>query len=98
MFALLVIQIIIVVTLVIIVLMQNPSVDGLAGLSNNVNNNSAMSASGKTNNFLMKLTYIIAALFIINNLCIMAMQSKKYSRHNKIIEQVVQDGEVPIND
>lgn len=98
MLALLIIQIIIVVALVIIVLMQNPSVDGLAGLNNNVDTNHTMTSSGKAGSFLTKLTYIIAALFIINNLCIMNLQSKKYSRNKQIIESIVQAGDVPIND
>ncbi|MBQ4875083.1 MAG: preprotein translocase subunit SecG [Rickettsiaceae bacterium H1] len=98
MLPLLVIQIIIVISLVIIVLIQNPSADSLAGLNSNVKNDNVMTSYGKKNSFLAKLTYVIAALFIINNLCIMAIQSKKQSLHHKIIEQVIQEGEVPIND
>ena len=91
---LLTMQVIIVVFLVIVVLMQNPNVDGLAGLNSNVNNNSAFS-NNTSGNFLTKLTYIIAALFIINSLCIMATQ--KNEKHS-IIEQIVQEVEVPSDD
>ncbi len=95
MFTLLLIQIILVVALVMIVLMQNPSVDSLAGLSNTVGSGNSITASANKMSFLSKLTYIIAALFIANNLIIMAVQSKNSSQQKAMIEQTIQKGEVP---
>ncbi len=88
---LLVMQVIIVIFLVIIILMQNPGVDGLAGLNNNANSNSSFS-NAHPKNFLTKLTYFIAALFIINSLCIMATQ--KHTTES-VIEKIVKEGEAP---
>ncbi len=78
--------------------MQNPSIDALSGLSSSVNNNNTMTIPGKANNLLSKITYVIALLFIINNLCIMSLQSKQHSNHTAIIKEVSDENTVPVND
>lgn len=98
MLTLLVLQIIVIIALIIVVLMQNPSVDGLAGFNNSVDSGHMMAKSSGSGNLLSKVTYILAFLFIINNLCIMSVQSHKNAKHNRVIEEITHEVQAPTND
>lgn len=98
MLTLLVIQVIVIVLLVIIILMQSPDIDGLSGLNSSVNNNNSTFNPSNSGTILTKITYVLAALFIINTLCIMSVQSKTHAHNKEIIDKVVQAGEAPSND
>lgn len=91
---LLVIHIVIAVLLVTVILLQKTSADGLGSLGGNSGFVSAKTAA----NFLVKITVVLASLFIINSLILANLSTKK---HKSILEEVIkdqkqQDSSVPI--
>ncbi|MFV9875557.1 MAG: preprotein translocase subunit SecG [Rickettsiales endosymbiont of Dermacentor nuttalli] len=78
-----VIQIIIAVLLVLVILMQKTSSDGLAGLGSSSNNLMSSKASA---NFLTRFTVILAVLFISNSL-ILAKLSMNAHKESSIFDE-----------
>jgi preprotein translocase subunit SecG len=89
---LLVIQIIIAVSMVIIILIQRSSSDGLAGLSGSSGGNSLI--SGRTSaNILTKTTVALAAAFMFNSLAMATLTARQSKSATTVIERM--DGIAP---
>lgn len=92
---LLFIHMVIAILLIIVILLQKTSADGLSGIGgNNMGIISARSAA----NFLTKTTIILATLFFINALILANLSSKSGNNISKKIETPIieEENKVPI--
>lgn len=95
---LLVLQFVIVISLILAVLLQQSSADGISGLAGGGHG----IVSGKASaNFITKTTFILAFMFMINSFCLAKLTIMDLQKSGKIIEsikeEVNQDPVVPIS-
>lgn len=81
------IQIILAFALIFCVLVQKTSSDGLSGLTNSSSGGHGIISGRSSANFLNKLTWFLALLFIANCL-LMANITTKAAKKNTIIESI----------
>ena len=89
---LLVLQVIITVSMIIVILIQRTSSDGMAGLAGG--GNSIMSGRASAN-LLTRITSILAAAFIINSLLMAAMTARFSSNEKSIIDEIAPEKQAP---
>lgn len=89
---LLVLQIIVTVSMVIVIMIQRSSSDGMAGLAGG--GNSIMSGRASAN-LLTKITTILGAVFIINSLAMATITARSSSKGESIVDEIKIDQKVP---
>jgi preprotein translocase subunit SecG len=85
---LLVLQVIVTVSMIIVILIQRSSSDGMAGLAGG--GNSIMSGRASTN-LLTRITSVLAAAFIINSLVMAAMTARSSRSEKSIVDEIKPD-------
>lgn len=83
---LIILQIFIISLLVLVILLQKTSADGLSGLSGG--GSGVMSGRG-VSNFFTKLTAILAAAFMLNSLALAKIESNKALQGKGLLDKVV---------
>jgi preprotein translocase subunit SecG len=89
---LLIIHICIVLLLIMVILLQRPSKDGLAGISS-ASGGSNLFSTQAAGSFLSKLTMVLAGLFIMSSL-VLANLSNKLNDSEVIIEKIEEIEEI----
>lgn len=84
---LMVIQVFIVSVLVLVILLQKTSADGLSGLAGG---GSGVVSSRAASNFFTKLTTIFAIAFMLNSLVLARIESGKTLEGKSLLERVIQ--------
>ena len=91
---LLVLQIIITVSLVVVILIQKSSSDGMAGLAGG--GNSLMSGRASAN-LLTRITSILATIFIVNSLAMATIAARSSNPNTSIIDDIeVKDKKIEV--
>lgn len=89
---LLVLQVIVTVSMVVVILIQRSSADGMAGLAGG--GNSLMSGRASAN-LLTKTTSILAAIFIINSLTMATISARSSKSEKSIIDHINIEQQAP---
>lgn len=98
MHALLIIQIIISIALVIIILIQKPNSDGIAGLSGGSSGGDGVFSGRASANLLTRITAILATCFLVNSLIMATISARNSTQKTSIInEEVEQDSSKKID-
>lgn len=83
---LVILQVFIISVLVLVILLQKTSADGLSGLAGG--GSGVMSGRG-VSNFFTKLTALLAAAFLLNSLVLAKLESNKAMRGKDLLDKVV---------
>ncbi|MDJ1407583.1 MAG: preprotein translocase subunit SecG [Candidatus Midichloria sp.] len=84
----LVLQFVIVISLILAVLFQQSSSDGISGLAGGGHG----IVSGKASaNFITKTTFVLAFMFMINSLCLAKLTIMDLQKSGKIIESIKEE-------
>ena len=89
---LLVLQIIITLSMIVVILIQRSSSDGMAGLAGG--GNSLMSGRASAN-LLTRITSILAAIFIANSLLMATMTARSSLNETSIIDEISVEEAIP---
>lgn len=84
---LIVLQIFIIALLVLVILLQRTSADGLSGLAGG---GSGVVSGRAVGNFFTKLTAILAAAFMLNSLILAKIESNKALQGKNLIDRVIE--------
>lgn len=91
---LIVLQIFIIALLVLVILLQKTSADGLSGLAGG----GSGVVSGRTvGNFFTKLTAILAAAFMLNSLVLAKIESNKALQGKDLLDKVIESSTTAID-
>lgn len=84
---LIVLQVFIIALLVLVILLQKTSADGLSGLAGG---GSGIVSGRAVGNFFTKLTAILAAAFMLNSLILAKIESSKALQGKNLLDKVIE--------